>query len=237
MEVGSCFRATGWLAVALLALGPAGARAGGGEAGETSPPGADRAVLDRVVAVVEGEVLTLSALDFEARLALVERGGVQAAEGPLDDETLRRALELAVSQRLQVLEAERLQAFPLDPAQLSGRLARLRARFVSPEAYQAFLERHEADEDMVQTVVARALRAERILDSRVRLRAQVSEAEVRRYYDARAHELAGPYETLRPALRDRLVRERYAQAAAAELARVRAGAQVKWVAPFAREGR
>ena len=55
---------------ALLCAGPAAAR-----------------VLDRVVALVDGRVLSWSQLDFEARVMLIDRGGVQAATGPLDAST------------------------------------------------------------------------------------------------------------------------------------------------------
>jgi len=78
------------------------------------------------------------------------------------------------------------------------------------------------------------VRAERILDSRVRLRSQVSEVDLRRYYHAHAAELGGPYEAVREALRKKLVRERYTELAAAEFAQMRAHARVRRVAPFAR---
>ena len=193
-------------------------------------------VLDRVVAVVERQVLTLSTLEFEARVALIERGGVQAAEAPLDESILRGALELALSQRLQVLDADRLQAFPADPQEVQARHARFVERIGGEAALQAFLTRHEVDAEALVAVLERAVRAEHILDSRVRLRAQVSEAEVRRYYDAHAKELGGSYVTARAGVRERLMRERYAQLAQAELASVRRSPLVRRVAPFAREG-
>ena len=201
------------------------------------PPAAPAGrVLDRVVAVVESQVLTLSTLEFEARVALIERGGVQAAEAPLDESILRGALELALSQRLQVLDADRLQAFPADPQELQARHARFVARIGGEAALQAFLTRHEVDAEALVAVLERAVRAEHILDSRVRLRAQVSEAEVRRYYDAHAQELGGSYALARAGVRERLMRERYAQLAQAELASVRRSPLVRRVAPFAREG-
>ncbi|HET9452087.1 MAG TPA: hypothetical protein VFO83_14450 [Aggregicoccus sp.] len=214
------------------ALGPAFAGAQQVAAPPAAPGGR---VLDRVVAVVESQVLTQSTLEFETRVALIERGGVQAAEAPLDEEILRGALELALSQRLQVLDADRLQAFPADPQELQARHARFVASIGGEPALQAFLARHEVDAEALLAVLERALRAEHILDSRIRLRAQVSEAEVRRFYDAHAAELGGSYASVRAAVRERLVRERYSQLAKAELASVRRSPLVRRVAPFARE--
>src|SRR5690242_354883 len=68
-------------------------------------------VIDRVVAVIGNQVLTLSELEFETRVMLVQRGGVRAAEVSLDEQTLQGALELAINQRLLVAGADRLQAF------------------------------------------------------------------------------------------------------------------------------
>jgi hypothetical protein len=192
-------------------------------------------VLDRVVAVIGNQVLTLSELEFETRVALVLRGGVRAAEASLDEQTLRGALELAINQRLLVAGADRLQAFPAERSEVEGRLKAFRERFEDETALLAFLARHDADLEQLTAVLERGVRAERILDSRVRLRAQVGEAEVRRYWEEHKAVLGGPYESVREALKEKLFRERYSQLAKEEFAQVRAGAKVRRVAPFARE--
>jgi len=206
-------------------------------ASERASAEAEGRIIDRVVAIIEGQVLSLSELEFEARVALIQRGGMQAAEAPLDEETLRGALELSISQRLQVLGAERLQAYPVERAEVDARVAAFRAKFPAEAAFEAFLARHDTDVEQLTAVLERSLRAERILDSRIRLRAQVDEAEVRRHYEQNAADFPGSYEAARAAVRARLVRERYSALAAAELAQVRANAQVRRVAPFAREAR
>ena len=77
-------------------------------------------------------------------------------------------------------------------------------------------------------MLGRALRAERALDARVRLRAQVSEADVRRAWEAAGS--PGTFEEARAAIREELVRTRYEAAAQEELAKLRAAAQVRIVA-------
>jgi hypothetical protein len=229
-----------WLVVWLLFVPVAGARAApppAPDARTASAPEADSRVIDRVVAIIEGQVLTLSELRFEARVALVQRGGVQALEAPLDEDTLRGALELIINQRVQVLNADRLQAFPAEPAEVQARLAAFQARVGGEAALHRFLARHDMDLNALEGVLARGLRAERILDSRIRLRAQVGETEVRRYFEQHATEYPSDYEAVRAAIREKLVRERYGVLAAEELAQVRASAQVRRVAPFTREAR
>ncbi|AGC45936.1 hypothetical protein MYSTI_04644 [Myxococcus stipitatus DSM 14675] len=194
-------------------------------------------VVDRVVAIIEGRVLSLSELEFEARVALIQRGGVQALDVPLDEQTLRGALELVINQRVQVLNADRLQAFPAEPSEVEARLEVFRVRVGGAEALERFLARSEVDLEGLKAVLARGLRAERVLDSRIRLRAQVGETEVRRYYEQHSAEHPGDYETVRDTIREKLFRERYAALAVEELAQVRASAQVRRVAPFTREAK
>ncbi len=214
----------GWLLLAPLAV-----------AQPTALQATEGRILDQVVAVIEHQVLTQSELDFEARVTLVLQGGVGAAERPLDDETRKRALELTINQRLLVMAADRLQAFPADRSEVEARLRAFRERFASEPELLGFLARQDADLGQLTAVLERSVRAERILDSRVRLRSQVSEVDLRRYYQAHATELGGPYEAVRESLRKKLVRERYTELAAAEFAQVRAHARVRRVAPFARE--
>ncbi|MBU8900228.1 hypothetical protein KRR26_31940 [Corallococcus sp. M34] len=222
----------GWL----LATAPASAWATA--PASTTPDRTENAVVDRVVAVIEGQVLTLSELDFEARVALIQQGAVQAASDPLDEETLRRSLDLAISQRLLVLTADRLQAFPAEPSDVETRLAAFQARLGGPEALRRFLILHDMDREGLAAALARGLRAERILDSRVRLKAQVSETEVRQHYDAHRAEFPGEYDqAVRTAIREKLVRARYGELAARALAEARVAAQVRRVAAFAREAR
>src|SRR5271155_4502159 len=114
-------------------------------------------VLDRVVAQVDGQVITLSDLRFEARVAMVERGGAALAETPLDEATLRSALELAIAQRAAGAEADRLGSFTLEPQDVEARFNRFVARFPDKAAVDAFLRASGADESQLREVLGRAL--------------------------------------------------------------------------------
>lgn len=176
-------------------------------------------------------VLTASELEFETRVALVQGGGVAAAEAPLDEKVLRSALDYAIGQRLQASEAEKLQVFALEEGEVDKALQQFEEKIGGRAELVDFLNRHEADLQMLGALMARALRAERILDSKIRLKAQVPDAEVRRYYDVHQHELGGGFDELRGPLKDKLVRERYQALAKAEMEQLRRNAKVRIIAP------
>lgn len=209
-------------------------------------------VIDRVVAVVQlrqgvaerragtprapPDVISLSGLEFEARVALVQRGARRAATEDLDESTLRAALEHAINERLLAGEAEMLQSFGVEPSEVDAALKAFRDRFITERELRGFLARHEADVPALARVLERSLRAAKVLDGKVRLRAQVSEAEVRAFYEKQRTRLEGDYETLRPLLRERLMRDRYAELVKGELESLRRTHEVRKVAPFARAG-
>lgn len=189
-------------------------------------------VIDRVVAVIEGQVLTASELEFETRVALVQRGGVAAAEAALDEAVMKSALDYAIGQRLYAAEAEKLQVFVLEAGEVDQALAQFEERIGGRAELDAFLARHEADRQMLGALLLRSLRAERILDSKIRLKAQVPDAEVRRYYEAHRSEYPGPFEELRGPLKEKLMRERYGLLAKSEMQQLRKNSKVRIIAPM-----
>jgi len=200
--------------------------------GQAAEPGQ---VIDRIVAVVEGvddgRVITWSDLTFEAAVALVQRGAMRAATATLDDQALRTALDYAIAQRLLIAEADKVGAFQPDDGELDAAVRAFEAKFDSAAAFQRFLYKHDVDRAALRDVLRRTLRAERVLDGRVRLRAQVSEADVRRYYDLHQQELNGTYDEVRQALREKLLKDKYAALVAAEVQRLQKAADVRMVAP------
>jgi hypothetical protein len=163
-------------------------------------------VLDRVVALVDGRVLSWSQLDFEARVMLIDRGGVEAATAPLDASTIQNALELAIAQRAATAEADKLNSYPVEPAEIDQRLRTFESRFPTSAAFQAFLKAHDADRAALAEVLARVLRTEKFVEGRVRLRSQVPESEVRKAWEA---DRGGrTWEEARGPLRERMQRDR-----------------------------
>ena len=186
-------------------------------------------LLDRSVAIISGQVLTLSELDFEARVIFIRAGGVAAATAELDTEALRSALEVVISNRDASAEAEALQAYPLDEGELLTAMREFKLRFDSQKAWLDFLDRHEADEGMVEQAIARQLRAQRVLDGKLRLKAQVTESEARRYQVDHAELKELPVSRVR----ELVFAQRFKALAAAEMKQARKAARVRLLGPFA----
>jgi hypothetical protein len=184
------------LAVALAGglLGPWQARSvDAAPKGKDAPSGGH--VADEVVAVVrtragEARVVTLTKVTEEGRIAIVARGGIEAAFVPLDGAVLRASLDWYVDQILLLDEAVRLQVFEVDRAAALAELARFKAEFRSPKDYKAFLFEIDVTEEDLVANLRRTLRVRRYLESRLgRLRA--TPAEVEAWYAAHPAEVGG----------------------------------------------
>lgn len=131
-------------------------------------------LIDRVVAVVDKQVLTLSELLVEARVALVLREGEQAGSADLDEAAMRAFLDYTVNQMLVSMQARRLGGVEVASAEIEREVRRFAQRFRSPDAYRAFLRRFDIAEDTLRNLLERNLRNERYITARMRLSADGS---------------------------------------------------------------
>lgn len=186
-------------------------------------------VIDRAVASIEGKVIAFSQLQFEARVLLVNAGGVQAAFSPLDQEVLEASLRAVVDQRLALLEADKLEAYPLETGELERAIAAFRARFESEARFAQFLDAHEAELNDLAEVLRRSLRAQRALDGKLRLRAQVSEGEAKAWRASHPELKDVPLEKVRAML----MQQRFGELVKKELEDRRRQVDVRLLGPFA----
>jgi hypothetical protein len=197
------------------------------------------AIVEEVVAVVRNppsapaRVVTRTKLDEEARIALVSRGATAAAAGPLDRAALRAALEWLLDQMLLSDEAAKLRLDEVDGEDVRAELGRFQRRFPDLGAYRAFLERCELSESELATTLARMVRVERYVKSRVGRGARVEEAEVDRWLRERGAPEAPA--AARAAARERLVEERVAASVRELLRELRARAEIRIIGSL-REG-
>ncbi|MEW5739111.1 MAG: hypothetical protein AB1938_09300 [Myxococcota bacterium] len=194
-------------------------------AGQTPPKGQ---VIDRAVASIEGQVITLSQLEFEARILLVNAGGVGAAFAPLDHEALKASLNAIIDERLATLEADKLEAYPVEAEEVEKAIADFRARFPSEAKFKEFLARNEADLQDVGRVLERSLRARRALEGKLRLRVQVTADDVA------AAKAATPElrDVSDAAVKQRLANERFQKLVKQELEAARRDVDVRLLGPF-----
>lgn len=200
----------------------------------------DARVVEEIVAVVRNppgaapRVVTLTKLAEEARIALVSRGAVDAASRPLDAEALRAALDWLVDQMLLADEASRLGLEEVDRDAVAAAVGRFRAQFRTPTGYARFLATSELTEEELSATLARMVRVERYVQSRVGRASRVSDDEVARFLEARGAR-AGPGPA-RDAARTQLEEEKVRAQVGALLAELRGRADVRVLAPPRGEG-
>jgi parvulin-like peptidyl-prolyl isomerase len=177
-------------------------------------------VLDRVLAVVGGEMITLTDVTAAQDFGLV------AAAGAADP--VRAVLSRLIDRELILAEVERY-APPEPGADAVDRGVRaVRARFATAQAFEAALARSGLDEKHLRETLRQDLRIDAYLDQRFVMPAMTDE-ELSRYYREHAQMFASgatvpPFET---------VRSRVVQAATADR---RAALVGDWVAGLRRRG-
>ncbi len=131
-----------------------------------APPGV---LADRVIAVVDKQVLTQSELLLQARITLVEREGGDAGTADLDEGVVAAFLDYVVNQMLVSAQARRLGADEVAASDVDRAVQRFSERFRTPDAYRAFLRRFDVSEETLRHVLERDLRNQRFIADRMRL--------------------------------------------------------------------
>jgi hypothetical protein len=186
----------------------------------------ERQLIDEVVAVVDAHSVTLSELAAETRIRMVEQQGPQMASVALDRAILAASLRRLVEERVVLSEVERLKLFDIDHAEVESALARLRARFPGPAAWDAFTRQLELTNEEIAAILARELRVARYLDNRLKLAAQLRDSELDEAWKASGGQ--GD----REALRQRLAKEKYQRMLSELLVELRRRATVRIVDPL-----
>ncbi len=162
-------------------------------------------ILDRVLAVVAGQVVTLS----DAR-AVLEFRFVEPGPGA---DRIAEAVEFLVNRELALSEVNRYSAPSADPAVLRERLAALRAQFPGDAGYRQALARTALTDTRLRDLVGDNIRIENYLDQRFSAAAQPTSEEVERYYldhpaDFTRDGTLRPLEEVQAQAFDRLMTER-----------------------------
>jgi hypothetical protein len=127
-------------------------------AGEARPAAAADEVIDRVLAVVGGDVITLS--DVRAALTL---GRVQVSNAA---DPVRVVLSQLVDRALLLAEVNRFAPPEPSPLAIDAALESVVARFPSPDTFDATLERLGVDRAFVRDLLREDLRIRAYLDQR-----------------------------------------------------------------------
>ena len=184
---------SGW-AAALLVIALGAQRAAGAE------------IIDRTLAVVGGEIVLLSDANAAVKFGLIEVPAIG------DEAGLRAALNALVDRQLQLFEVNRY--LPPEPAAsaIDARVDAIRARF-GEAGFRAALAETGMAEAQVRSRIRDNLRIESYRAQRFGAALQPTDDDLLRYY--RANEatftrngVLQPFDDVRAAVRDQLVRER-----------------------------
>lgn len=144
-------------------------------------------VLDRVVAVVNKNVILASDVDNDIRLSILEPG--RAGQGVL---TRQRALQQLISRTLiqQQISQEDAGAAAPSQAQLDARLAEIRrdlpacahANCASEAGWKAFLAAHSLTQQQVETYLRARLEILHFIEQRFRAGIRIPERRIEAYY-------------------------------------------------------
>ncbi len=161
-------------------------------------------VIDRVLAVAAGEVITLSDGRGAIELGLVAPAGTT--------EPLAEAIERLVDRELILAEVERYPPPEPDPAAVELRVELIRESFTAPEAFARALEVAGMSEQRLRDLLRGDLRIQAYLEQRFGSAAQPTEDEVIAYYQAHRQDFARdgeirPYVEVQGVARGRLEAE------------------------------
>jgi hypothetical protein len=161
-------------------------------------------VIDRVMAVVDGVVITLSDVSAASALGLVPDDNSEDRTGAVLNRLINRQLILG--------EVDRYA--PAEPSNesIDQELQSIRSRFPSTDAYNSVLTRLGLDDKRVRQTVRDSLRIRAYVDQRFAVPPPGDE-ELRRYYREHSQEftkdgLTVPYENVRARIEEALVTAR-----------------------------
>lgn len=147
----------------------------------------DAVPLDRVVAVVNRQVILLSDVDDAVQLAVLNPA--PGAEGPM---TRAHALEELISRALieQQIRQEDLQSIEPTAAEVTARVeeirrqlpACVRAHCSTDEGWKAFLNTHHLTEQRVESYLHNRMEILRFIEQRFRQGIEITHDEIENYY-------------------------------------------------------
>jgi len=142
--------------------------------------GADDNVVERVVAVVNNDAITLGELQ---ETIIAYRQESREAMNTSDDELLKRFLPRLIEVRLQLQEADR-EKIVVEDAEVEEELTDRMKKFNAPskEAFEAAVKAQGMTMDAVRKRLREAVRVNKVVRRKVALRVSVTDGEIDTYF-------------------------------------------------------
>ena len=133
-------------------------------------------VIDRVLAILPGQIITLSDVEAALDLGLVE--------APADGDRIAGGLSAIIDRVLMLNEVRRVAPPEPSPAAIDARVARIRQRLGAPAEVSRVLAARVLDETVLRLFAADDLRLASYLDERFSAAAQPTDEEIRQAGEA-----------------------------------------------------
>ncbi len=134
--------------------------------------------VDRIAAVIDQQVLTVSEVDQMVQLRFFPR-----AAGRSDDDYHHDILEALIAQALRYRDVERFGAQDIPKDSIEARLVEIQHRFASPAELDAALARAELTPDELRTLIKRQLQVEAYIQERFSPLIFVADEDITAYYN------------------------------------------------------
>jgi hypothetical protein len=135
------------------------------------------AVVDRIAALVDQQVITLSEVSQMSDIRFFPRPA-----GQNDDDYRHSILDSLISQALRYRDVERFGAEDIPKDSIEARLLEIQKRFASPADFTAAMQHAELTLDEVRTLVKRQLQVEAYIQERFAPMIIISNDEIATYY-------------------------------------------------------
>jgi parvulin-like peptidyl-prolyl isomerase len=132
--------------------------------------------VDRIAAVVDGQVLTVSEITQLVEIRFFRRLGTT------DDEHRREVLDALIAQALRYRDVERFGAQDISADAIEARFLEIQRRFASEAEFLTALQRAELTTDEVRALVKRQLQVEAYIQERFAPLVFVTAEEIEEYY-------------------------------------------------------
>ena len=137
-----------------------------------------QSTFDRIAAIVDRQVLTVSEVGQMAQIRFFPR-----TAGQSDDDYRHSILESLIAQALRFRDVERFGAQDIPKDSIEARLREIQARFPTPADFDAAVARAELTPDEVRALVKRELQVEAYIQERFSPMIFVSTEEIETYYN------------------------------------------------------
>ena len=168
-------------------------------------PSAGAEVIDRILAVVEGQIITLSDARAALRLDLVP--------ADVSDDPIAAVMQRLIDRRLMLAEVERYAPAEPPASAIDARLASIQARFKDALGLEIALNQTAMTREELQRHIRDTLRIDAYLQQRFSITVEPSQDDMQRYYREHPAELTAdgvlrPFPEVAERIRARLIEER-----------------------------